>query len=203
MTRHAGEGRDPSKGGLRVLDGQQRSEGEETILREYDATTFVGLRTTVRNAAIERMESNGEPTIELPKLPELMVAASIVRCLNPIKLRGAEIRTLRKIMKLTMGDLAKEMDGKTAAETISRWESENQPMGAYAEKVLRLIVCEKLKTDAPGVDYNARMIANLQVIDPWKANADHEVPVVDLWYGPLKDQSSGEIIEAWNGRRAA
>jgi transcriptional regulator with XRE-family HTH domain len=203
MTRHAGEGRDFSNGGLRVLDGQQRSEGEEKILPIYDATTFVGLRTTVRNGAVERIESNGEPTIELPKLLELMAAASIVRCLNPIKLRGAEIRTLRKIMKLTMADLAKEMDVKTAAETISRWESENQPMGAYAEKVLRLIVCEKLKIEAPGVDYNARMIANLQVIDPWKANADYEVPAVDLWYGPLKDQCSGKIIEAWNGRKAA
>jgi hypothetical protein len=106
-------------------------------------------------------------------------------------------------MKLTMADLAKEMDVKTAAETISRWESENQPMGGYAEKVLRLIVCEKFKTDAPGVDYNARMIANLQVIDPWKANAAYEMPVVDLWYGPLKDQCSGKIIEAWNASKAA
>jgi hypothetical protein len=51
------------------------------VLLVYDASAFVGLQTIVYNAAIERQEDDGEVTIELPKLPELMAAAAISRCL--------------------------------------------------------------------------------------------------------------------------
>ena len=75
-------------------------------------------------------------------------------------------------------------------------------MGVYAEKLFRLLVCEQLRKDAPGIEYNASMIANLKVIDPWKANLDYEVPPVDLCLILVKEQS-GSIIEAWNESCAA
>jgi DNA-binding transcriptional regulator YiaG len=65
------------------------------------------------------------------------------------------MKAMRKAMKWTLGDLARKLDGKTAPETVSRWESEAQAAGIYAEKVLRLIVCEQLKKDAPGIAYDA------------------------------------------------
>ena len=68
--------------------------------------------------------------------------------MSPVKLRGHEIKVMRRIIKLTLAELAKKLDERSAAETVSRWESEAQPMGSYAEKLLRLIVCEELKQNA-------------------------------------------------------
>jgi len=228
MKKHADERPEVSKEELRVLDGQhrrakvvelsalaeikratgdlERAEAKlkqvERTLAKYDATVFVGLRTVVYNAAIERVEEDGETTIELPKLPELLASAAVSRCLLPVRLRGPEIRAMRRIMKLTLADLAKRLDEKTATETVSRWESEAQPMGGYAEKLLRLLVCEELRENAPGIEYNASMIANLKVRDPWRVEPNYEIPPAELWLLPLKERS-GTIIEAWNEKKVA
>lgn len=228
MNKHADERLRVSNKELRVQDGQHRSanvvelcalteieralneperpanepHGISTTLAVYDATVFVGLRTVVYDAAIEHLEEDGERTIELPKMPELLASAAVARCLLPVRLRGHEIKAMRRIMKLTLAAMAKRLDEKTAAETVSRWESEAQPMGGYAEKLLRLLVCEEVRKNAPGIQYNASMIANLKVRDPWRANTDYAVPPVELWLLPLKE-STGTIIEAWNEKKVA
>lgn len=202
MTKH-NDGGSP----VCVLDGQHpkasvKETKRETILAVYEATAHVGLRTVVRNAAIERVDANGEETIELPKQRELRASAAVVRCLMPDKLQGWEIKAMRKIMGLTLADLAKKLDERTAPETVSRWEANAQPMGGYADKVLRLLVCEMLSKEAPGIEYNGTMLAELRVRDPWKGNCDYQVPPVVLHLIQLKEQS-GSIIETWNDRRAA
>lgn len=228
MTKHADGRPEVSNQKLRVLDGQHRqtnvvelvalSEIERTLgdvgcaevevkraertLAMYDATVFVGLRTVVYDAAIERIEDDGETTVELPKLPELLASAAVSRCLLPVRLRGPEIKAMRRIMKLTLADMAKRLDEKTATETVSRWESESQPMGGYAEKLLRLLVCEEVRENAPGIEYNASMIANLKVRDPWRTDPSYEIPPVELWLLPLKERT-GTIIEAWNEKKVA
>lgn len=190
-----------SVGEDRVLDKKQVEAGERT-LEKYDATVHVGLRTIVCHAAIERIDEEGEETIELPKPRVLRASAAMVRCLMPIRLRGNEIKAIRKIMGLTLSDLAKKLDERTATETVSRWESEAQPMGGYAEKILRLLVCEELKSEAPGIEYDGSMIAHLNVKDPWREDPDFVVPYVILRLIRMKEQS-GSIIETWNAKKAA
>ena len=113
------------------------------------------------------------------------------------------MRAMRRIMELTLGELAKKLGEKTAAETVSRWESEAQPTGGYAEKLLRLHVCETLRKDAPGIDYSVAAILDLNVGDPWRTDPDHELPAVELSLVQLKEQCSGSIIEAWNAKKVA
>jgi DNA-binding transcriptional regulator YiaG len=209
MTQH-----DDTTGKVRVLDGSHRigvltcldgaAKGEK-ILPEYDATAHVGLRTIIYNAAIERVDrETSEETIEVPKPDELRAAACIVRCLVPIKLRGSEIKAMRKALGLTLEEMAKRLDERTAAQTVSRWESDAQPMGGYAEKMFRLVVCEEMQERAPGVEYNARMIANLRVIDPWIVDPNYEVPAIGFQMIGMKELS-GSIIQTWNSqpKRAA
>lgn len=191
-------------GGESVLDKQRHADEHQVTKRylpTYDATPHVGLRTIVCNAAIERVDESGEETIELPKPRELCASAAIVRCLIPIKLRGWEIRAMRKIMNLTLAELAKRLDERTAPETVSRWESDAQPMGGFADKVLRLVICEELHKDAPGVEYNAARIAEMKVRDPW-GDADYDLPPIVLTIIQLKEPS-GSIIETWNAKKAA
>jgi len=202
MSKHADKRRDVSCGGASVLEGPHE-DNREMVLSSYDATAFVGLRTIVYDAAIKRVDEDGEVTIELPKQGELVAAAAVSRCLMPIKLRGYEIRAMRHIMKMTLADLAKRLDEKTAPETISRWESEAQPMGGYAERCLRLIVCEELASEAPGIEYKASILAKLRISDPWVRDKNYEPMPVELELVMLKEQGSGSINEAWNEKKAA
>lgn len=75
-------------------------------------------------------------------------------------------------------------------------------MGGYAEKILRLLVCESLKSESPGIEYNGSMIAHLNVKDPWRADQHYVVPNVVLTLIQMKEQS-GSIIETWNAKKAA
>jgi DNA-binding transcriptional regulator YiaG len=196
----------PMEGGherLIVVDGQHRHASiAEIIVPDYDATAIVGLRTLVHNSVIERTDDDGEVTIEVPKMRELLAAAAVKRCLMPVRLRGSEIKSMRKIMKLTLAELAKRMDERTAVETISRWESEAQPMGGYAEKLLRLLVCEELTKEAPGVSYSASQIARMKVLDPWRVDPSYELSPIELCLIHMKEPS-GFVIEAWDARMAA
>ena len=172
------------------------------VLDSYDATAQVGLRVIVCGAAVERVDGTCEATIELPKLKELRATAAMMRCLMPERLQGAEIKAMRKIMGLTLAELAKRLDERTAPETVLRWEADAQPMGGYADKVLRLLICETLRHDAHGVEYSAAMIANMKPIDPWKADPGHQVaPIVLQLIRPK--QPSGEIIQTYHGKIAA
>jgi DNA-binding transcriptional regulator YiaG len=186
---------------LRLVNGNLGRDEVVTHLREYNASALVGLRTIVCDAAIERIDARGEKTVELPKLRELSASAAVSRCLMPIRLRGKEIKAIRKIMRLTLAELAKKLDERTAPETISRWESEAQPLGGFAEKVLRLLVCEELKKEAPGIEYDGSKISYLNVIDPWRVEADYEVPPIVLTYMPMRVDHT--VIEAWNEKKAA
>jgi hypothetical protein len=103
---------------------------------------------------------------------------------------------------LTAEEFAKKLDEKTAAETISRWENEAQPIGGFAEKVLRLVVCELLRTEAPGISYDASKIAHLKIRDPWLGNKDYDLPYIYLALTRVKEQS-GSIIDAWDVKKAA
>lgn len=193
------------KGGLRVVDGSHRTTAIKEVLEVYDASAIAGLRTLVHNAAIKQTDASGEVTIEIPQLREMLAAACVKRCLAPARLRGWELKAMRKVLKLTLADLAKRLDERTATETVSRWETEAQPMGGYVEKLLRLILCEELTKEAPGVEYNASKIAQLKVLDPWRANPDYELPPIELWLAGREGASRPDHIrnctqEGWQSQ---
>jgi DNA-binding transcriptional regulator YiaG len=201
MNRHA-DGIQHEPAAEKDRSTVQARKNKTRTLPKYDATPLVGLRTYVHDAAIERIDENGEFSIELPRQRELMAASAVLRCLMDVRLRGWEVRAMRKIMGTTAAEFAKNLDEKTAPETVSRWETETQPMGGYVEKLIRLLVCETLRSEAPGIDYEASKIAHLRVKDPWLLNRDVKVPYMHIILVRLKEQS-GAVVDAWDERRAA
>jgi len=200
MNKHTQEAMGPprQRPNLRVLEGQQRVAAISAILKERDVSAIVGVRTIACDAATEHTDGS----TELPKLRELIASALLSRCLMPIRLRGAEMKAMRKGMRMTLGDLAERLGGKTAPETISRWESEAQAIGPHAEKVLRLVVCEELKKDAPGITYDASMLAGMNDIDdPWAIDPNYQINPIILVYMPMKVDNS--VIDAWNEKKHA
>lgn len=183
----------------RAKGGGKRAK---VTLDKYDATRLVGLRVCVKNAAVQQVAEDGEVTIEIPRFDKLMATVAVCRSLKPLKLRGWEVRAIRKIMRMTLSDLAAKLGERTSPETVLRWESEAQPMGGYVDKLFRLLVCETLRADAPGVDYTAQKILELRVLDPWLVNPDYEVPYLCVQLVRLKE-GSGSVIDAWDARMAA
>jgi putative zinc finger/helix-turn-helix YgiT family protein len=57
------------------------------------------------------------------------------------KLRGAETRFLRKYLGWSGADAAKRLG--VTPETMSRWEHDQTPMGASAERLLRVLTLTK------------------------------------------------------------
>ena len=185
MAKKHAEGPEVTARGERVLE--KNGELEERV-KEYDATALVGLKVKVYDAAIRRLSADGEETIEIPNLDQLIAAAVVARCLMDVKLRGSEIKAMRRIAKMTMAEL-----------TIARWESEVQPMGGYAEKILRLVFCAKLSEQAPGVEYADGKIAHLEVYDPWITNPGYEVEPIEFHLVKMK----GEADKVWDAKLAA
>ena len=163
---------------------------------EFDATTLIGLPTVVIGAAYEETDEDGEQVVTVPQLKTLAAAAAVSRCLMPVRLRGPELRAMRKIMGLTLVAMAERLDG-TANTTVSKWESEAQQIGGYAEKVFRLQVCEALYREASGVAYDGSMIARLRVLDPWMADPNFALPPMRFHLVKMKEQS-GAVIDVYN-----
>lgn len=149
-------------------------------LPEHDVSDIVGLRVVILNAVTEVIEDDGSAGVNVPETGALVAAAAVARCLMSVRLRGNELRAIRKIVGWTAADLAAKLGEKTSPETISRWENEKQPMGGYAEKVFRLVVCEELHAAVDGIPYKGKMIADMVVVDPWRADPDYQVPTIVL-----------------------
>jgi DNA-binding transcriptional regulator YiaG len=171
----------------------------DRTLERYDATALIGLPVVVLNSAQEIREKDEdgkeETYIHVPDLDNLAASAAVAQCLMPRRLRGAELRAIRKIMGMTARELSEAMGENTAAETISRWENENGVPGGYAEKLLRLTVCENLKSKAPGIAYDAEKLIRTKFVE-----TDRSTPMAKdprLEFHRVLVRSDGNLDDSW------
>ena len=185
------------KGGL--------AESRAEVLERYDASHLVGLNVVVMQAARRFVDEHGNDYVEVPWIDSLVKSAAVVRCLMPVRLKGAEMKAIRKILGLTGKAMAKRLQIDPA--TYSRWENDAQAMGGYAEKIFRLVACEELKDAAPAVSYDAKMIAALKVFDPVRSGAaSWEVPPIVFSLVKMKVEDghgAPEIRDEWSNRDLA
>lgn len=176
--------------------GRRQASKPGAPLASFDATPLIGLSVTVLNAAETMIDEDGEELVRIPHLPELAATAAMARCLTPIRLRGSELRAIRKIAGWTAPMLSERLGENIAAATISRWENEKQTMGGFVEKLFRVAACEALKEKAPGVDYDASMIPALRLLDPWRDDPDAPLPRIIASLVRFKEPSK-PLTEAW------
>jgi len=177
--------------GILVMDAQTTK-----TLANHDVSDLIGLHVVVIGVAVEKTNEAGETCIEIPNIEEASAAAAVARCLMQERLRGNEIKAIRRIAGMTAAEMAEKMDTKASPETLSRWENEKQPMGGYAEKVFRLVVCDLLHKLAPGVKYTDGSIAQLVLLDPWRVDPDYKVPPVVLERVRMLSEDRA-LINAW------
>jgi putative zinc finger/helix-turn-helix YgiT family protein len=78
------------------------------------------------------------------------IANALIR--KPHRLSGAEVRFLRKSLGWS-GEMFASRMGVTPSQ-VSRWENEHEPIGAVADRLLRILVV----LDTPVSDYSSEML---------------------------------------------
>ena len=124
-------------------------------LATYSTSEF-GVPIILHDTAV--LDEDGD--IHIPHHDKLMSAAAVYRCTLPRRLNGKEMKFIRKAMNKSATVWAKHLS--TDKSTLSRWESNKQPMSVNAEKLLRLTALAFLWSDAPGIDIDSKKISLME-----------------------------------------
>jgi len=110
---------------------------------------------TLQGVEVRRCRSCGEHEVVIPRIEDLHQAIAMAVVAKKSRLTPAEVRFLRKHLGWSGADFARHMG--VAAETVSRWENGREPIGAVADRLLRLLVVTK----TPGREYAIDALAEL------------------------------------------
>jgi putative zinc finger/helix-turn-helix YgiT family protein len=115
---------------------------------------------TLVGVDVSRCPKCGEFEVAIPRIEELhrVIATGVARRRG--RLGPAEIRFLRKWMGWSGADFAAHMGIR--AETVSRWESGSQKIGATAERLLRLMALSR----EPDRDYSLDLLKEVDSKNP-------------------------------------
>jgi putative zinc finger/helix-turn-helix YgiT family protein len=124
------------------------------VIIERDAVRRYGVgglpHVELHGIEVSRCTSCGNEAIAIPRVAQLhrVLAARIVR--QHRMLAPVEIRFLRKHMGMSSTNFAQRMG--VARETVSRWETGASPIGAVADRLVRLLVAAHEPSDSYVVD---------------------------------------------------
>src|ERR1019366_7390172 len=98
--------------------------------------------------------------VTVPDAEELAAAVSLALCFMPLRLSGAEIRFVRRVMGMTGQELAAAVE--MSPETLSRWENGKQEVGGWADKAIRMAAILRLQDRAPASSLRPEDIVSLR-----------------------------------------
>lgn len=110
---------------------------------------------------VRQCEACGNEELAIPRIGQLhrLLANTFVR--QARMLAPIEIRFLRKHVGLSTGDFAEIMG--VSRETVSRWETGANAMGATADRLLRLVVISHEPTESYAVEDLLRSLNDVPV----------------------------------------
>lgn len=121
---------------------------ERKVVRRYE---IGGLpHVELHGVEVTRCAACGLEAIGIPRIAQLHRALAHHFVQQQRMLASVEIRFLRKHVGLSGAEFAQMMG--VARETVSRWESGANPMGAVADRLLRLLVVTHEPSESYAVD---------------------------------------------------
>ena len=137
------------------------ADGEETLVPKY-ATSEIGIPIVLVDSVYQKHCKHCGEVLHRIQFPDrLTAAAAVSRAQLPMKLKGDEIRFLRKAIAKSAVELAEFLE--VAPETVSRWENNKLPMSPALEKLLRLHVGMELKAKAPAILFKPNQVLNMAI----------------------------------------
>jgi putative transcriptional regulator len=135
--------------------------GAMTSKRERHAYTESGLANVVlENVEVRRCSKCDEVEVVIPRIEQLHRAIATALVHKPSRLSGAEMRFLRKEIGFSAADFAARMG--VDPSTVSRWENDKDPVGALADRLVRLMVV----LTPPKTAYSLDDLANIEAGEP-------------------------------------
>ncbi len=114
------------------------------------------------DAAEEELDEDGNVVgIHIPEMEGLVAAVAITRCLIPIRLSGAEVRFIRKVIGKNAKQFAEDLEMDPA--TYSRWENDKQSVGAWADKQVRQAAIILLREKVPHFSLDPKDVVGLRL----------------------------------------
>ena len=106
---------------------------------------------------VARCPRCGNYEVSIPNIEGLhrLIARTLIE--KKTRLRGEEVRYLRKSLGWSGRDFARHMG--VAEETVSRWENDAAPIGPQADRLLRLMVAQGRLTNR----YPAERLAQINM----------------------------------------
>lgn len=99
--------------------------------------------------------------VAIPDSEEMAAAVALSLCFMPIRLLGAEVRFIRRVLGMTGQELAAAVEMDSA--TLSRWENGKQDVGGWADKAVRMAAVLKLQDRAPGSSLRPEDVVTLRL----------------------------------------
>lgn len=100
--------------------------------------------------------------VAIPNAEELAAAVALALCFMPVRLIGAEVRFIRRVLDMTGQEFAAAVEMDPA--TLSRWENGKQEVGAWADKAVRMAAVLQLQDRAPGSHLQPADIVSLRFL---------------------------------------
>ena len=108
------------------------------VVREDYVWEDVDFPVTLRNVELIRCDRCGNADVVIPKMGQLMRTLALAVVSKPYRLRGEEVRFLRKYLNMTGEEFSKLLTiDKT---TLSKWENNADPVGEQSDRLIRTIV---------------------------------------------------------------
>jgi transcriptional regulator with XRE-family HTH domain len=124
--------------------------------------------------------------IAIPDSEELAAAVALALCFMPVRLLGAEVRFIRRVMGMSGQDLAAAVEMDPA--TLSRWENAKTEIGAWADKAVRMAAVLRLQDQAPGSSLRPEDIVTLHFAP--RTSGSHPVIEVRRSHSACSDAAS-------------
>lgn len=107
------------------------------VKRDYNFTESGLDNVVLKEIEVLECPNCGAAVPRIPRMNDLMSTIALALISKPWELTGQEFRYLRKFLGLNQEGLSKTMD--IQRETISRWETGDQPIGPQSDRLIRLI----------------------------------------------------------------
>lgn len=127
--------------------------------------------------------------VAIPEAEELAAAVAVALCFMPVRLIGAEVRFIRRVLGMTGLELAAAVEMDPA--TLSRWEHGKQDVGGWADKAVRMVAVLRLQDHALGSNFRPEEIVTLR----FTGRREGSYPVIKVRRIPSEFESH---VKSWD-----
>lgn len=122
---------------MKTMDCTNCGAAKARVVRGDFFWDDVDLPVTLKNVEQAQCQKCGNRDLLIPRLVHLMRTLALAVIHKPYRLRGEEVRFLRKYLNMTGADFSALL--KVDKTTLSKWENNDDPVGEQSDRLIRMV----------------------------------------------------------------